>query len=166
MAVLSQLEPNRVFHFFEELCAIPHGSRHTEAAADWCEAFARERGLDCRRDGGGNVIIRKEASPGYEAAEPVILQGHLDMVCEKAPDCRKDMASEGLDLALEGDEILARGTTLGGDDGVAVAMILAVLEDDTLPHPPLEAVLTADEEIGMLGAAALDGSLLKGRRQA
>ena len=97
MAVLDQLEPKEVFRFFEELCAIPHGSRRTEKAADWCVAFARERGLDCRRDQAGNVIIFKEASPGYEAAEAVILQGHLDMVCEKAAGCPKDMDREGLD---------------------------------------------------------------------
>ena len=164
MAVLDQLEPKEVFRFFEELCAIPHGSRRTEKAADWCVAFARERGLDCRRDQAGNVIIFKEASPGYEAAEAVILQGHLDMVCEKAAGCPKDMDREGLDLALEGDYLYAKDTTLGGDDGIAVAMILALLDSDEIPHPRLEAVLTADEEIGMLGAEALDASSLKGRR--
>ena len=94
MRVLEQLEPQGVFRFFEELCAIPHGSRNCQAVSDWCAAFARERGLECHQDQAGNVIIIQEATPGYEAAAPVILQGHLDMVCEKEPGCTKDMAGE------------------------------------------------------------------------
>ena len=164
MGVLEGLEPRRVFRFFEALCAIPHGSRNCRAVSDWCVAFAKERGLESHQDQAGNVIIVKEASPGYEAAEPVILQGHLDMVCEKEPGCGKDMAKEGLDLFVEGGFVRARGTTLGGDDGIAVAMALAVLDDDSLPHPRLEAVFTTDEEIGMLGAEALDVSPLRGRK--
>ena len=101
MRVLEQLEPQGVFRFFEELCAIPHGSRNCQAVSDWCAAFARERGLECHQDQAGNVIIIQEATPGYEAAAPVILQGHLDMVCEKEPGCTKDMAGEGLDLLVE-----------------------------------------------------------------
>lgn len=164
MSVLEQLEPKRVFRFFEELCAIPHGSGNTKAIGEWCMAFAAARGLEAHRDGLGNVILIREATPGYESAEPVILQGHLDMVCEQAADCPKDMAAEGLDLRVEGDWISARGTTLGGDDGIAVAMALAVLDDDALPHPRVEAVLTVDEEVGLLGAAGLDVSPLRGRR--
>ena len=101
MRVLEQLEPQGVFRFFEELCAIPHGSRNCQAVSDWCVEFAKERGLECHQDQAGNVIIIQEAAPGYEAAEPVILQGHLDMVCEKEPGCAKDMAREGLDLLVE-----------------------------------------------------------------
>ena len=164
MGVLEGLEPRRVFQFFEAMCAIPHGSRNCGAVSDWCVAFAKERDLESHQDQAGNVIIVKEASPGYEAAEPVILQGHLDMVCEKEPGCGKDMAKEGLDLCVEGGFVRARGTTLGGDDGIAVAMALAVLDDDSLPHPRLEAVFTTDEEIGMLGAEALDVSPLRGRK--
>lgn len=164
MAVLDQLEPKKVFQFFEEMCAIPHGSSNTKAVSDWCVDFAKQRGLECYQDASNNVIIIKEATAGYENAEPVILQGHLDMVCEKDPDCKKDMEKEGLDLAIDGDLILAKGTTLGGDDGIAVAMALAVLDADDLPHPRVEAVLTVDEEIGMLGASALDVSPLKGRK--
>ena len=137
MAVLDHLEPRGVFHYFEELCAIPHGSYNTKPVSDWLVSFAVERGLEHYQDKLNNVIIIKEASAGYENAEPVILQGHMDMVCEQAPDCTKDMAVEGLDLAVEGDTILAKGTTLGGDDGIAVAMMLAALDDDTLRHPRL-----------------------------
>ena len=150
MRVLEQLEPQGVFRFFEELCAIPHGSRNCQAVSDWCAAFARERGLECHQDQAGNVIIIQEATPGYEAAAPVILQGHLDMVCEKEPGCTKDMAGEGLDLLVEDGCVRAKGTTLGGDDGIAVAMALAILDDQAIPHPRLEVVLTTDEEIGML----------------
>ena len=164
MAILEHLEPRGVFRFFEELCAIPHGSSNTKAVSDWLMDFARERGLEAYQDGLNNVIIIKEATSGYESAEPVILQGHMDMVCEKAPGCAKDMAKEGLDLAVDGDAVYAEGTTLGGDDGIAVAMALAILDADDIPHPRLEAVFTVDEEIGMLGATALDVSMLRGRR--
>ena len=164
MGVLDQLEPREVFRFFEELCAIPHGSGNMEAVSGWCAAFAGARGLECHRDQAGNVIIIKEASPGYEAAEPVILQGHLDMVCEKAPGCAKDMSRQGLDLFVEDGFVRAKDTTLGGDDGIAVAMALALLDDSKAAHPRLEVVLTADEEIGMLGAEALDTTPLRGRK--
>ncbi|MBE6990562.1 MAG: aminoacyl-histidine dipeptidase [Ruminococcaceae bacterium] len=164
MAVLDHLEPRSVFHYFEELCAIPHGSYNTKQVSDWLVSFARARGLEHYQDAVNNVIIIREASAGYESAEPVILQGHMDMVCEKAPDCAKDMETEGLDLAVEGDTILARGTTLGGDDGIAVAMMLAVLDDETMAHPRVECVFTVDEEVGMEGAVALDVSPLRGSR--
>mgnify|MGYP001080532690 CR=1 FL=1 len=163
MVVLNHLEPQRVFHFFEELCAIPHGSGNTKAVSDWLVDFAKARGLRYVQDQLNNVVIFQDAAPGYESAEPVILQGHMDMVCEKEPGCTKDMAVEGLDLVLEGDTVSAKGTTLGGDDGIAVAMALAILAADDIPHPPLEVVITVDEETGMLGAAALDASVLKGR---
>ena len=163
MRVLEQLEPQGVFRFFEELCAIPHGSRNCQAASDWCVAFARERGLEHYQDEAGNVILIQEATPGYEAADPILLQGHLDMVCEKEPGCTKDMEKEGLDLYVEDGCVRARGTTLGGDDGIAVAMALALLDAQDIPHPRLEVVLTVDEEVGMLGAAALDVSPLRGK---
>lgn len=164
MNVLSHLEPRNVFRFFEDLCAIPHGSGNTKAISDYCVAFAKERGLEHYQDSDNNIIIIKQATPGYESAAPMILQGHLDMVCEKEPDCAKDMDREGLDLAVEGDFVTARGTTLGGDDGIAVAMALAILDAGDIPHPRLEAVFTVDEEIGMLGAVSLDVSPLKGRQ--
>ncbi len=164
MQVLEHLEPKKVFALFEEMCAIPHGSRNTKAISDWCVAFARQRGLEYHQDKSNNVIIIKPAAPGYENAQPILLQGHLDMVCEKASGCGKDMDREGLDLAIDGDYVYAKDTTLGGDDGIAVAMALAVLDDQTLPAPRIEAVFTTDEEIGLLGATALDVSPLQGRK--
>lgn len=163
MAVLEHLEPKRVWYWFEQLCAIPHGSGNIKAVSDWLMDFGRERALECYQDALNNVILIKPASPGYEQAPAVILQGHMDMVCEKEPGCRKDMAREGLDLAEDGNAVYAEETTLGGDDGIAVAMALAVLEAQTLPHPRVEAVFTVDEETGMGGAAGLDVSPLHGR---
>ncbi|MBQ3481662.1 MAG: aminoacyl-histidine dipeptidase [Oscillospiraceae bacterium] len=161
MSVLSEQEPKNVLRFFEEICAIPHGSGNTKAISDYLAVFARERGLRCRQDASNNVIIWKAGSPGYEDAPVVMIQGHMDMVCEKEPDCSRDMDHEGLDLFVEGDEIGARGTTLGGDDGIAVAMALAVLDDDKISHAPLECLFTVDEEVGMLGARSLDASDLQ-----
>lgn len=164
MAVLSNLEPKAVFDYFEKLCAVPHGSGNTKIISDLCVGFAKELGLRWRQDGLNNVVVWKDGSPGYESAEPVILQGHMDMVCAKTEDCPKDMAREGLDLRTDGEYVWAENTSLGGDDCIAVAMILAILADETLPHPPLEAVFTVDEETGMDGAFGLDCSDLKGRQ--
>ena len=163
MPILDHLEPQAVFSYFEQLCAIPHGSGNTKAISDFLVRFAAAQHLRCIQDAHNNVVIFSPGTPGYETAAPVILQGHMDMVCETAPDCTKDMTREGLDLFVDGDTIGARGTTLGGDDGIAVAMALAILDADDIPHPPLEIVITVDEETGMLGAAALDASVLKGR---
>lgn len=164
MDVLAQLEPQSVFRFFEQMCAIPHGSGNTKAISDWCADFARARGLEYHQDADNNIIIIKGATPGYEQAEPVILQGHLDMVCEKEPGCAKDMEKEGVELEVDGDWVRAKGTTLGGDDGIAVAMALAVLDAEDIAHPRVEAVFTTDEETGLLGAASIDTSPLRGRR--
>lgn len=164
MSLLGDLQPQNVFRFFEEISAIPRGSTNSKAISDWCVDFAKARGLAHHQDSYHNVIIIKEATPGYAQAAPIILQGHLDMVCEKEPDCVKDMTLEGIDLVVEGDRIRAQGTTLGGDNGIAVAMALAVLDAQDLSHPRVEVVLTADEEIGMVGAVGLDMSPLKGRR--
>ena len=162
--VLANLEPKSVLRFFEELCAIPHGSGNTAAASDWAVDFAKTRGLRYRRDEAGNVVIWKDASPGYEDHPAVMLQGHLDMVCVADAGVDHDFTKDGLELAVDGDWIRARGTTLGGDDGIAVAMAMAVLDNDAIPHPPLEAVFTVDEEIGLLGANGLDCSDLAGRK--
>ena len=161
---ISQLEPRAVFRFFEEISRIPRPSYQERAISDYLAAFAGKRGLFCRQDALGNIIIVKDASPGYEEEPPIILQGHMDMVCEKEPDCAKDMETEGLDLFVEGDFVKARGTTLGGDDGIAVAYALAILDAEDIPHPRLEFVCTVCEEVGMEGATALDVSCLKGRR--
>ena len=164
MAILTGLQPSGVFEMFEQLCGIPHGSRNTKAISDFCVRFAQEHGLDYRQDDSNNVILFAPATPGMEQAQPVMLQGHLDMVCEKEADCPLDLQKEGLNLRTDGEWIWAEGTTLGGDDGIAVAYALAILADPTIPHPPLEVVLTTDEEIGMLGAAAIDLSEVKARR--
>lgn len=164
MAVLSNLEPKAVFEYFEKLCAVPHGSGNTKIISDLCVGFAQELGLKWRQDALNNVVIWKDGTPGYEDAEPVILQGHMDMVCAKTEQCDKDMAREGLDLATDGEYVWAEETSLGGDNCIAVAMALALLADKTMPHPPLEAVFTVDEEVGMEGAFGLDCSDLKGRQ--
>lgn len=162
MAVLENLEPKKVFEFFEEICKIPHGSHNTKQISDFCMDFAAKRGLDARQDEVGNVFIRKEASPGYENSEGVILQGHLDMVCAKTEDSTHDFMKDGLDLYVEDGYVKARGTTLGGDDGIAVAMAMAVLDSDTIEHPPLEVLFTVDEEVGLDGANAFDFTQMKG----
>ena len=163
MGVLSGLEPKAVFAFFEDLCALPHGSRHTRPVSDYMVAFAQQRGLRYRRDEVNNVIIWKDAAPGYEDAPAVMLQGHMDMLVEKEHNCTRNTEEVGLDIFVAGDEIGARGTTLGADDGIGVAMALAVLDDDQLRHGPLECVFTVDEEVGMQGVRALDVSDLKAR---
>lgn len=164
MGVLGELEPRPVFQFFEEICAIPHGSGNVERLSDYLVSFAKERGLVYRQDELKNVIISKEASPGYEDKEGIILQGHMDMVAVKEPESDIDMRTQPLKLVAEGDYIRAQDTSLGGDDGIAVACALAVLDDDSLPHPHLDAVITVDEETGMYGAKALDLSGVKGTR--
>ncbi len=163
MSVLKELEPREVLRFFEAICDIPHGSKNTKILSDYCMVFARVRGLRCEQDKVGNVIIWKGATPGYEDHAPVILQGHLDMVCEKDPDCKIDFRQDGLSLYVEDGYIRAKGTTLGGDDGIAVAFCLALLDSRSIPHPPLEVVFTVDEEIGMIGAAHLNTSPLRGK---
>lgn len=161
---LAGIEPQEVFACFEKLCAIPHGSRNTKAISDYLVAFAREQGIRCIRDNLNNVILFGEGTCGMENHAPVILQGHMDMVCEKDPGCSLDMAAEGLDVTHDDTCVYAKGTTLGGDDGIAVAYAMALLMDKTIPHPPLEVIITVDEEIGMLGAAGIDLSMLRGRR--
>lgn len=160
---LQGLEPKIVWKYFEEICAIPHGSRHTGPISQYLLDFARAHGFSCRRDDSNNVVIFAPGTKGYEDHAPVILQGHMDMVCEKEPDCTIDFEKDGLDLTRDDTDVFANGTTLGGDDGIAVAYALALLDSKDIPHPPLEVVITTDEEIGMLGAADIDLSDLKGR---
>ena len=163
MKVLENLQPTSVFKYFEEITQIPHGSKNVEKISNYLVDFAKEHNLKYIQDESKNVIIFKDASEGYENADTVIIQGHMDMVAVKEADCNKDMEKEGLDLEINGDYISAKGTSLGGDDGIAVAMALAILDDDSIKHPAIEAVFTVDEEIGMLGAVALDTSVLKGK---
>ena len=161
---INELKSAKVFEYFSLLSSVPHGSGNMKPIADLCENFARERGLECLRDAADNIIIKKPGTAGYENAEPLVLQGHLDMVCAKDPDCTKDMATEPIEIYVDGDRLRARGTSLGGDNIIAVAMTMAILDSNDIPHPPIEAVFTVDEEVGLLGASALDFSTLKGKK--
>ena len=161
---LAGLEPASVFGYFEKICSIPHGSGNTKAISDYLVSFAKEHGLAYIQDELNNVLMFQNGSPGYEDHEPVILQGHMDMVCEKSPDCSIDFAVDGLDVTHDDTCVFANGTTLGGDDGIAVAYCLALLSDPTVPHPPLEIIITVDEETGMYGADGVDLSMFKGKR--
>lgn len=162
MMLSEELYPQRVFYYFEQIAAIPHGSRNTKAISDYLVDFAKEHNLVWYQDENNNVVIVKEASAGYEAAEPIIIQGHMDMVCEKEKGVDIDFEKDGLKLYIDGDFLKAEGTTLGGDDGIAVAYALALLDSQEIAHPKLEVVITVDEEIGMLGAEAIDLSMLTG----
>ena len=163
MKRLAGLEPAAVFSYFEEICAIPDGSRNTKMISDYLVAFAKQHNLKYIQDADHNVILFGEGTCGMEDHAPVILQGHMDMVCEKDADCSIDMAVDGLDIAHDGSFVFAKGTTLGADNGIALALAMAILADKTIPHPPLEVIITTDEEIGLLGAASVDLSALKGR---
>ena len=162
MAKLEGLKPEKVFQFFEMLCSVPHGSGNTEQISDLCVKFAQERGLHYKQDALNNVIIWKDASPGCEELEPLIFQGHIDMVCASDPDCGIDMKTDGLNVYVDGDWVRAHKTSLGADNGIGVAITMALLDDDTLRHPRLEALFTTDEETGMFGANGVDLSELQG----
>ena len=161
---LAGLEPQAVFHYFEDICAIPHGSYNTKAISDYLVAFAKAHDLRYIQDSLNNVILFGDATPGYEDHAPVIIQGHMDMVCVKEPDCPKDLTVDPIDVTHNGEFVYAEGTSLGADDGIAVAFALALLADPTIPRPALEVVVTVDEETGMEGASGIDLSMLKGRR--
>lgn len=163
MDKLAGLTPEMVFRYFEEMCAVPRGSGFTDKIADYCENFAKGEGLRYVRDSANNVIIFKSATPGYENAAPIILQGHLDIVWQKDADLEINFETDGLTIDCDGEYVFAKGTTLGADNGIAVAMIMAILASDDISHPEIEAVFTTDEEIGMLGAKALDISALSGK---
>jgi len=160
---LAGLEPASVFGYFEKICSIPHGSGNTKLISDYLVSFAKEHNIRYIQDELNNVILFGEGTCGMENHWPVILQGHMDMVCEKDADCPLDMSVDGLDIAHDGKHIYAKGTTLGGDDGIAVAYALALLADKSIPHPPLEVIITVDEETGMYGADGIDLSPLSGK---
>lgn len=155
MHILENLEPQNVFYYFEEICRIPHGSGNTRQISDYLKAFADEHDLYCRQDELNNIVMIKEASNGYEDHAPVLLQGHMDMVAVKDADCTLDMTKDGLQLEILGDRLSAKGTSLGGDDGIAVAFGLALLAGEEYRHPRIELILTVDEEVGMEGATGL-----------
>ena len=160
---LAGLEPAKVFAYFEKICSIPHGSGNTKAISDYLVSFAKEHSLRYIQDELNNVILFADGTEGYRDHPPVILQGHMDMVCDKDADCDIDMQTQGLDVTHDEAYVFARGTTLGGDNGIAVAYALALLADKSIPHPPLEIIITVDEETGMFGAVGIDLSMLKGR---
>lgn len=153
----------KVWKIFESLAAIPHGSGNTKAISDYCVAYAKQRGFEVLQDELNNVVIRVPATAGYEDHDTVVIQGHLDMVCEKTPESTHDFEKDGLKLRREGDWLMATDTTLGGDDGIAIAYSLALLDENT-PHPALELFFTVDEETGMYGAIGFDPAWIKGRK--
>ena len=161
--ILADLQPHAVFKYFEQICAIPHGSGNVKQISDYLCEFARERNLWFKQDESYNVIIKKPASNSESKAAPVILQGHIDMVAVKTNDKVKDMEKDGLDLYIDDGYVKADRTTLGADDGIAVAYALAILDSKDVCHPPIEAVFTVDEEIGMLGAEAINTDCLEGK---
>ena len=157
------LEPKSVFSYFEKLCSFPHGSGNTKQISDYIVSFAEENHIRYIQDELNNILLFGDGTCGMENHDPVIIQGHMDMVCDKDADCPIDMETEGLDITHDGNWVYAKGTTLGGDNGIAVAYAMALLADPSIPHPPLEVILTVDEETGMDGAAGIDLSALKSR---
>lgn len=160
---LSSLKCKKVIEFFRDINRIPRGSGNEKGISDYLADFARQRGLEVIQDEANNILIRKKASLGCETKQPVILQGHMDMVCVKKSNADHNFLTDPIELVFDGDYIRANGTTLGADDGIAVAIAMAVLDDETIEHPPLEALITTDEEVGMGGARLFDTSLLRGR---
>ena len=161
---ITDLEPKLVFGIFDEITKVPRPSKKEGKIREFLLEFAKRHNIEAKTDPIGNVAMRVPATAGKEGAPTVVLQGHMDMVCEKTPDCDKNMDEEGLDLEVNGDFVSAKGTTLGGDDGIAVAYALAILDDDSIAHPRLEFVCTVSEEVGMEGAACIDVSMLKGKK--
>lgn len=164
MRVLEDVEPREVMGFFEQLSARHRCSQHEKQATDFIADFATERGLEHHRDELQNIIVKKPGTPGYEQAPTVILHGHLDMVCKVDDGVSHDFASQGVKLKLDGDRVRAEGTTLGADNGLGISYMLALLDSRDIPHPPLECVMTAMEEMGKVGGDGVDLKLLSGKR--
>lgn len=162
--VINGYKPEALFRFFEDLAAIPHGSYNEAGVADALVSFAEVRGLECYRDELNNVLIKKPATPGYEGEPAVLIQGHTDMVCEKNAATEHDFKTQPLELYVEDGYLHARGTTLGADDGVAVALMLALLDGVAEHHPELECLFTASEEVGLVGATGFDYDHISARR--
>ncbi len=160
---LEQMDYKGIFKYFSEISNIPRGSGNEGEISEYLVSFAKSLGLEYNKDIANNVIIIKEATSGYENQDAIMLQGHMDMVCEKRKEHTHDFLKDGIKLIVDGDILRADGTTLGADNGIAVAYILALLSDSSLGHPRIEAVITTDEEVGMNGAKALDLSSLKAR---
>lgn len=162
--IIRGYEPEKLFNYFEDISAVPRGSGNERGIADFIEKFAKDRGLFCIRDSLNNVFIRKPATPGYEAQPGIMLQGHTDMVCEKNAGTEHDFLADGLELYIENGWLKAHGTTLGGDDGCAVAAMLYALDSDTLCHPELECLFTTGEETGLYGATGFDYSVVRSKK--
>lgn len=158
---LEQMDYKGIFKYFSEISKIPRGSGNEGEISEYLVSFAKSRGLQYNKDEANNIIIIKEATPGYENQPAIMLQGHMDMVCEKRKEGTHDFLKDGIKLLIDGDFLHADGTTLGADNGIAVAYMMSLLSDDNLEHPRIEAVITSDEEVGMNGAKALDLSSLK-----
>lgn len=156
------LKPQMVFDYFEQICEIPHASKHEEQISRFLQDFGKSLGLETIADEVGNVLIKKPASPGYEDRKTIILQGHMDMVCDKRKDVEHDFSKDAIKLVVDGEWLRADGTTLGADNGIGVAAGMALLADDTLKHGPVNCLFTIDEETGLTGAEALDAKLLQG----
>ncbi|WP_288479488.1 aminoacyl-histidine dipeptidase [uncultured Clostridium sp.] len=163
MGILSNLEPKSVFNYFEEISKIPRGSGNEKAISDYLVSFAKNLGLEVIQDETLNIVIKKPATKGYENAPGVILQGHMDMVCEKNKGTEHDFEKDPLKLRIEGDNIFATGTTLGADNGIAVAYGMAILASNEIEHPALELLLTVDEETGMTGAMNINAKDVDGK---
>lgn len=164
LSVLKGLEPSKFFHYFEEISNIPRGSYNEKQISDYIANFAKERNLEYFQDELYSILVKKPGTSGYENSEPVIFHGHMDMVCYKNENVDIDFEKEGLKLKIDGDFIKADGTTLGADNGVGVAYVLALLDSDDIPHPPLEIILTVQEEVGKVGAQNFDVSRVTGKR--
>ena len=160
---IENLYPEKVFHYFSEISKIPRGSNKEKKISDWIVKFAKERNLEVVQDKAFNVFIRKPATAGYEEYSPLILQGHMDMVWEKNKNTQFDFETQGIELVTEDGFLKAKGTTLGADNGIAVAYALAILDSDDLKHPELEIILTTDEEDGMSGVNNLDFGIFSGK---
>lgn len=164
MESIANLYPKDVFRYFKEVSDVPRSSKNNDKISEYLVNFAKNHALEYYQDKSGNVIIYKGATPGYENAEPIMIQGHMDMVAAVAEGSNHDFKNDPLDLYVDGDFLKARNTTLGADDGIAIAMALAILDSSDIPHPALEVVVTTDEEIGMIGAGELDGSKISARK--
>jgi len=163
MSVVRNLEPRLLWQHFDEIRKIPHGSGNEKAVGQYVVSVAQRLGLKYTREKSGNIIIYKPAAPGHESASPVVLQGHLDMVCEKHSAKAFNFLKDPIELAQDSEWLSAVGTTLGADNGIGVAAALAILEETNIPHGPVEALFTVDEERGLFGARTLSAKSLKGR---
>ena len=154
----------KVFDIFAEICKVPRPSKHEEQISRWLQSFAAAHGIECVADEAMNVIMRVPATPGYEDREGVILQAHMDMVCEKNGDVAHDFMTDPIETYIDGEWLKAQGTTLGGDDGIGISMALAAITDPELPHPAIECLFTVDEETGLTGAMKLQDGMLRHKR--